>query len=420
MPEKAKKKSFIMKKTDFKLILKYIFQALLIGIAGGLMGCLYNFAEKYVKMAWQSESPLMFSIMMPIVGLVIVFVMSLCKMSKSAGSNDTIKEAAGEEKDIPINFSIAGFFSLLLTDLAETVTGREGASWQLVPPVAKLINKKYFPDTEKRIAISCAIASGFAAIWGLPVFGAFIASEMAFACFRLPAFGPSLLSAIVARLIAKLLFNNTTSYTVGEFEAFTSKNILQLIVLAIAVGILARVLVWFLNKVNQAFSLIKNAYIRIFVGGSITAVLCYFMGKDYLCGVNGIMSNAIAGGETNWYAFLLKILFFAILFKSGYKTGILIQTWSIGALFGAFMGSLLGLPTGLAAAVSLVALFAGTYNCPVAALALVCEIFGYKYLLYCLPAIFIARLVSGNCQIYAGQTIKYKIDFKKAFKIKSE
>jgi len=397
-----------MNKFDFKLALKYLLQAIVIGILGGLLYCLYNYCSSLVTKAWESEGALHFSIAMPFIGLLIVLTERLFKLEGAGCSNAVIKEAGGAEATMPVRASICSFITLLLTNLAETVTGREGASWQLAAPIAKYINGRWFSDTQKRIAISCAIGSGFGCLWGLPLFGAVIGSEMAFGSLYFPALGPSLVSSYIARYIALILFPNHTLYIFEDYALLDAFGLVKLLILSVAVGLLSRAYVLISDNVNRGFGLIKDTYIRIFVGGVIVGTLCYFVGKDYLCGVNTIMYDALAGIEVPWYSFMAKMVFFLLLIKSGYKTGILIQTMSIGALFGSTFGSLVGMPLGLSAAVSLVALVGASFNVPIAAIALAYEAFGKVGFEYCVISIIIARIVSRTSQIYAGQDMKQR------------
>jgi len=388
----------------------------MIGVIGGLVCCLYNFCAKYATKAWNAEPKLIFSIAMPIVGMGIVLTEKLLKTEGNGGSNTVMKEAGGKDCNLPLKFTVSNFITLLLTNLSETVTGREGASWQLTAPIAKLINGKLFPDTQKRIAISAAIGAGFGTLWGLPLFGAFAGSEMAFGSLYFPALGPSLVSAYIGRYLAKLLFPNDTIYKIEAFESLDAIGWLKMVVLAVAIGLFARLFIAILDNINKGFALIKNTYLKIFVGGAIVGILCYFAGKYYMCGVTTYMIDALAGKSIPWYAFAAKILFFGILFKSGYKTGILIQTMVLGAMFGGVIGPVFGLPIGLSAALGLAGLVAATFNIPFAALALAYECFGGNYILHFVLCIVIARVVSGKCQIYAGQDLTQKkpiIVFKK-------
>ena len=398
----------MFKKYDFKLIGKYVLQAIVIGICGGMLGCLYNYICSFVTAAWHAEGKILFSIMMPIVGLLIIVVSKLCKTESYTGTNMVIQESGGMDTKMAPICSLASFIDLLLTNLAETVTGREGASWQLTAPIAKYINGRFFQDTERRIAITCAVAAGFGSIWGLPLFGAVVGSEISNGKLYFKALGSGLLSGLIARLIALNVYPINTAYNVEASFSLTAVDGIRLLVLAVAVGLFAKAYTSILNSVQTIFGKIGNRYVRIFVGGAIVAVLTYFFGQDYLCGVNTLMIDALAGVDIPWFAFAAKLVFFAILFKAGYKTGTLIQTMALGAMLGSTLGLVFGLPRGLAAAAGLTSLLAASFNCPLAAIVLSFEIFDKNWILYACLAIclVIARIVSGKSQIYAGQKLK--------------
>ena len=109
--------------------------------------------------------------------------------------------------------------------------------------------------------------------------------------------------------------------------------------------------------------------------------------------------------QVAWYAFLLKMLFTAVTIGSGYKGGEIVPTLFIGATFGCVVGPLLGLPSSLAAAVSMIAMFCGVVNAPIASIFLGVEMFGTGDIVLFAIVCAISYVCSGYYSLYSSQTI---------------
>ena len=99
------------------------------------------------------------------------------------------------------------------------------------------------------------------------------------------------------------------------------------------------------------------------------------------------------------------MLFTAITIGSGYKGGEIVPTLFIGATFGCVIGPLLGLPSSLAAAVSMIAVFCGVVNAPIASIFLGVEMFGTGDIVLFAIVCAISYVCSGYYSLYSSQTI---------------
>ena len=107
------------------------------------------------------------------------------------------------------------------------------------------------------------------------------------------------------------------------------------------------------------------------------------------------------------FAFLLKILFTAITIGAGYKGGEIVPSFFVGATFGCVLAPLIGADASLCAAIGMTSVFCGVTNCPVTALLISFELFGFDHAYYFLPAIAISYMLSGYYSLYHSQTIVY-------------
>ena len=103
----------------------------------------------------------------------------------------------------------------------------------------------------------------------------------------------------------------------------------------------------------------------------------------------------------------MKLLFTAVTIGCGFKGGEVVPSFFVGATFGCWVGSLLGLSPAFTAAIGLVAVFCGAVNCPIASVILSVELFGAEGMLYFAMACAISYVLSGYCGLYSSQTILY-------------
>ncbi|MGN1113114.1 MAG: chloride channel protein, partial [Acutalibacteraceae bacterium] len=82
-----KKHAYTVK--DFSLaFLKWVFVAALCGAIGGLIGAAFDKSVGYVTNLFNTYSWLIF--LLPLGGIVIVFLYRICKMDESVGTNNII------------------------------------------------------------------------------------------------------------------------------------------------------------------------------------------------------------------------------------------------------------------------------------------------------------------------------------------
>ena len=140
----------------------------------------------------------------------------------------------------------------------------------------------------------------------------------------------------------------------------------------------------------------------VFIG--LTALI---QSTDYLGTGMHVIEHCIMSGEAKPFAFLLKMLFTAITLGAGYKGGEIVPTFFVGATFGCVMGSVLGLPASLCAAVGMIAVFGGVTNSPITSLLIALELFGMDAAWFFLLAVGISYMLSGYHSLYHTQKIVY-------------
>ena len=148
------------------------------------------------------------------------------------------------------------------------------------------------------------------------------------------------------------------------------------------------------------------------MGGVIIVLLTILVGNTMYNGTGmDIISKAMDGLSVRPEAFLLKIIFTALTVAAGFRGGEIVPAFFVGATFGSFIGSLLGLDPAFAAAIGFVSLFCGIVNCPTASVFLALEVFGSDNILIFAIVCGICYIMSGNFGLYKSQKIMYsKLD----------
>ena len=171
---------------------------------------------------------------------------------------------------------------------------------------------------------------------------------------------------------------------------------------------LSILLVFTFHKASElSRKLIPNAVLRAAACGALITGLTLLLGTaDYSGAGTDLIEKAMAG-EAGAFAFLLKLIFTALALAGGFKGGEIVPTLSIGACFGALFGSIAGLPVPFAAALGMIALFAGATNCPIASLMIAMEMFNGRGLPFFAITVTVSFVLSGYYSLYGSQRFAF-------------
>ena len=231
--------------------------------------------------------------------------------------------------------------------------------------------------------------------------------------FRYAALFPCLLSALTANAIPRLLGLPGEHYRLSGLPGLGPVSLLQCGGLAVLAA-LASIL--FCTLMHQAGRLYKkhlpNQYIRAAAGAALVIALTLIEGSGDYNGAGGhIIELALEGQLRVPWAFALKMLFTALTLGAGFRGGEIVPALFIGSTLGCAAAPLFGLDPAFGAAVSMIALFCGVVNCPLASIFLSIELFGGEGLLFFALACSLSFLLSGRYSLYSSQNIIYsKLD----------
>lgn len=178
---RGKNRRFFRKKLNYmtafaRSFFKWITVAGIIGIISGLVGTAFRWSVGFSNEIWSLHKWLVF--MLPLGGLVIVWLYRICGVKNPIGTNKVIKSVRNED-EVPIKMAPLIFISTVITHFLGGSAGREGAALQLGGTIGTHVGKLFDLD-EKDISLSIlgGMSGVFASLFGTPVTSVFFALEV--------------------------------------------------------------------------------------------------------------------------------------------------------------------------------------------------------------------------------------------------
>ena len=393
-----------------KLYLKSLFKwavlSAVVGIICGLIGSAFHIGVEYATGLRMSNPWLLF--LLPLAGVLIAGIYKVFNLEGQT-TNSIIEEVQSGRGLKPLLIPSI-FISTVLTHLCGGSAGREGAALQMGGTIGFEVGQLMkFDDRDLRTATMAGMAAFFSALFGTPLAAAvFAIGVISVGLIYHAALLPCFLSALVAYGVSVFLGVEPTKFTVEapSLDPLMLIKVAFLGALAAGVSILFCKTIHFAEKFGEKY--IPNPFIKPIVGGALIIGLSLVLGTgDYNGAGMDVITRAVEEGISSSPAFLLKILFTAITLAAGFKGGEVVPSFFVGATFGCFAGSLIGIPTGFSAALGLIAVFCGAVNCPLASIFLSVELFGGEGLIYFALVCTLSYVLSGYSGLYSSQRILY-------------
>ena len=389
-----------------RVFLKWLAIASVTGAAGGLIGAAFHLSVDGVNALRESFPKLLW--MLPVVGVVIALIYRYTHMERE-GTNAVIDSIHLGER-IPLGLVPVIFASTVLTHLGGGSAGREGAALQIGGGLGWSMGRLFrLDEKDMRLVTLCGMSALFSALFGTPLTATIFALEViSVGVVYYSGLVPCLTAALAAFGVTRLFDIAPTRFAV-EAPALSPDILWRVAVLGVACAVMSIVFCETMHRSERLISRsVKNPYLRAAAGGLVIIALTYICGStDYNGAGTAVISRAIADGQAEPAAFLLKLVFTAITLGCGFRGGEVVPTFFIGATLGCVLGPILGIPAGFAAAVGLVALFCGAVNCPVASVILSVELFGSGGTVLFAVACAISYMLSGYTGLYSSQKIMY-------------
>lgn len=388
-----------------RTFIKWLLLSGITGILCGVSGTAFHLCMEFATDVRTANSFLIY--LLPVGGVVIVFLYRICGLKNDPGTNIVISSIRTEGK-IPVRMAPLIFVSAFITHLFGGSAGREGAALQIGGGLsAELARLLKMSERNATLLIMCGMSGLFSALFGTPITATFFAMEViSVGVFYYTALVPCFFSAITAFGVSRLCGVQPVVYKITVPE-LNIPNIAGAMLLGACAAVISVIFCWSLHKVSALLKKkLPNDYIKIIIGGVVIVGLTLLFGTDYNGAGMNIIADAI-NGTAKPEAFALKLLFTVITISCGYKGGEIVPSFFIGATFGCFFGSVIGLPPQFCAALGLTALFCGVVNCPVSSLLLSIELFGGEGIVFFAAACSVSYILSGYYGLYTGQKIMY-------------
>lgn len=385
-------------------LFKWVLLGGVIGAVGGVVGSLFHLGVNYATAIRGAHPWILY--LMPVGGLAIVGLYKLCHL-EGKGTNAII-ESVHFGESVPILLVPVIFVSTVITHLCGGSAGREGAALQIGGGLGYEAGKLlHLGEKDLPLATLCGMSGVFSALFGTPLTATVFALEViSVGVLYYAGLVPCITAAMAAFGVSALMGVEPTRFTVS-MPRVTLELMLPVVVLSILCALVSilfcKGLHWTEHLLTRSF---RNPWLRVLAGAAILIVLSLLTNGDYNGAGMDVIARALRGDVSGW-AWLWKLLFTAVTIGCGFKGGEVVPSFFVGAAFGCFMGGLLGLPAGFAAAIGLVAVFCGAVNCPVASVLLSVELFGSAGAPYFAVACALSYLLSGYCGLYSSQTILY-------------
>lgn len=387
-----------------KLIIRWSLIAIIIGMICGVIGALFYNGVLYANVFRKKHEWLLF--LLPFAGIIIVYMYQ--KLGLEGKGTDDIIDSVHDSAPVRFRLVPAIFVGTVLTHLCGGSAGKEGAALQLGGGIGNYIGRKSRLHAENlRIATMAGMAAFFAAIFGTPLTATvFVVMFIKVGHLYQMAVFPCFVSSYTAYWIATKLGVVAFGFHIS-IPTTTPVLMLKILVLASLCGLVSTLMCNSYRLIRAIYDeLFNNSYIRVLSGAIIIIVLSLLVGKDTYNGAGSeTIIEALSGGNEDYLAFLLKILFTAITLGAGFKGGEILPLFFIGSTFGAVFAPLLGIPSSFGAALAMVALFGGATNTMIAPICLAIECFGGGGVQMFAIASFMGYLCSGYNGLYSSQKI---------------
>ncbi len=392
---------------DFRCFLKWMLLAALTGVIAGGISIVFGHVLSVVTSLRQEHGWLFY--FLPAAGLIIVFLYQTFGKG-DRGANEVFATIAARG-DVPLRSAPLIFLSTVLTHLTGGSAGREGAVIQLGGSIGNYLGRLFpLDDEDRHVMVMCGMSAAFAALFGTPLAAVLFAMEVvSVGVMYYTALAPCMAAALIAAQLAAGTGLAAETFPVADVPALTLVTGGKIAILALCCAVLSIVFCLLLHGTETVYQrVLKNPYLRIAAAGLIIVLLTKLLGTtDYMGAGTNLIEEAVVEGRASSFAFLWKMILTALTMRAGFRGGEIVPSFAVGATFGCAAARFLGLPASLCAASAMAAVFCGVTNCPMTALVISFELFGFEGAVFYLIAVSVSYATSGYYGLYKDQKIVY-------------
>ena len=314
-------------------------------------------------------------------------------------------EAATDKKDkVSWSFPFILTLNTLLAHGFGVSVGREGVAVQLGGAIGGNLAGGDFSDEKKQFFVKLGMICGFAGLFQTPLAAVVFILEVVserfnFTVNKVYEYMTYIIGAYISAFVSHKL--GLEKFFVGIDVSKVNINlefIFKLILIGIVFVFVGIFFVVIQRKIKEVVVLNeKIGWILL-----IVFILASFI-FEYRYASLG--TNLIGLSFTNFeqiqiYDFILKIVLTAICTGIGFSGGEVTPLFAIGATCGVILGTYLGLPILVTAALGYCLVFSAATKTSIAPILLALEVFGYKLMIFAIVPAFIIYLINKKYSIY--------------------
>ncbi len=314
----------------------------------------------------------------------------------------------------------------LIKALASAITigtggsvGREGPIIQIGSSLGSTVGQFFrVPSKRLKTLVGCGAAAGIAAAFNAPIAGALFAVEIILMDFAVAQFSPIVISSVMATVISHHFEGDFAAFQVPPYEMGSTIEIGFYFLLGAVTGLASYLFIKVLYLSEDFFeNRIKfPEYLKPVIGGLVIGLIALFY--PHVMGVGYDTINIALHGNMFWKlaAVLLFIKIFAtsVTLGSGGSGGIFAPSLFMGAMVGAFFGTVvhnlfpdITAGPGAYALVAMGGLVAGTTRAPITAIIIVFELTNdYHIILPLMITCIISMILSSKLSRESIYTLK--------------
>lgn len=394
-------------------ITKWIIICALIGIISGSASAFFLVSLEWVTNFRIQHNWIIW--LLPFGGFLVGLTYYYFGESVVKGNNLLLEEYEKPTKVIPFKMAPLVLLGTLITHLFGGSAGREGTAVQMGGAIADQFTKFFkLHNSERRILIILGISAGFASVFGTPLAGAIFALEVLyFSKINLKSVILSFIVAYAAYFTVEFWQIKHTNYSIPYVPKLSIINLLYTVLIGILSGFAALLFSRSTHFWGLLFSKnIKYPPLRPLIGGVILAIAFAGFGLTKFSGLGVPLIVDSFSNQSEWYDFLLKILFTGFTLGAGFKGGEVTPLFFVGATLGSALSFFIPMPIALLAGIGFVAVFSGATHTPIACTIMGLELFGLQPGIFIAVGCIIAYFSSGSVGIYKSQIVrgaKYKL-----------
>lgn len=377
---------------------------LLIGLSSGLTVSLF-----LICLQWITETRHSFPLLiwgLPIVGLLIPYLYKNFGFGSEKGMKLILEEIHKPQQLAPLKMAPLIFITTVLTHLVGGSAGREGTALQMSATLADRIGT-YLKVTFKnrRWILIAGLSSGFSAALGAPWAGMLFGMEViVVGNFEIRVLIECFLASFTAWTISVLMkAPHFIPLQIGPPD-FSFNLFLHLIMLAVFLGLISRLHVEGIKRLESVFNIILPKFKASFGGLILLLLYLKFPLSTYQgLGLDSI-SLAFSTAPTVWTP-LIKLLLTALTLAAGFKGGEFVPLVFIGTTTASVLAHHWHEPLAFFSALGFVSLFGAAAKTPWTCAVLAIELFGLEIAPYAFFITLASYATAGPFGIYPGQRI---------------